>query len=660
MAPEPSNTLQSVQGDDLAAHHRDQIRSEGSLLRLENLADTLLQSLPNPLLVLDAEHHIVLWNRAFEEFAPVPPELFQGRTPFAMLHEQDRELAAACLRDAFELGEAEFEIRAISKERIGHYIIRARRTVIDQVPYAVLTGLDVTDKRRIEQRLHLALMGADLGTWDYDVTHRQFIADERVTSMLGYAPNELSTDVSQWQAFTHPDDTSRVMETLAAHFAGKTPSYEIEHRMRHKAGHYVWVLSSGCVTERDSEGRPLRACGTHLNITARKQAEKEREALQTQLAQAQKMESVGRLAGGVAHDFNNLLTAILGYAELELAHAEDLDPSVVESFRQIYDAGERARDLTRQLLAFGRKQTLDVKVLNVNALIRNFEKMLNRLIGEDVRVRTILDDSIGSIRADATQIEQVLLNLAVNARDAMQDGGSLTIETSEIVVERGYLATHSEVTPGTYVVLCVSDTGSGMDSATQKMVFEPFFTTKGPGKGTGLGLATVYGIIKQHEGHIHLYSEPGQGTTFKLYLPRTTIDDNPAAPPSVRGPVRGSGRILVVEDDSAVRRLTTSVLASLGYEALEAASGPDAVALAIARDDIDLLVTDVIMPEMSGRQVYERIHAIRPNLRVLYVSGYTANIIAQHGMLEQGVQLLQKPFTVHTLAQKVHDVLSSA
>jgi len=416
-----------------------------------------------------------------------------------------------------------------------------------------------------------------------------------------------------------------------------------------------WLL----VPELDTSGDTTAVLASARDITEIKRAEEHRHDLEAQLSQAQKMESVGRLAGGVAHDFNNLLTVILGYAEIALADSKALSPMAQGQIQLIHKAGERARDLTRQLLAFGRKQTLQMTDVDLNVVVVGFGKMLRRLIGEDIQVQNLLDPRIGIVKADPAQIEQVFLNLALNARDAMPNGGRLTVETADVVLDDAYAAVHPDVEPGDYVMLAVSDTGCGMSPETQKMVFEPFFTTKDPGKGTGLGLATVYGIVKQHRGHISVYSELGRGTTFKVYLPRVVQSgQEEAAAAAAAPPVGGTETILLVEDDAAVRQLTCGILADLGYDMIEAQSGRDAVRLAAERETIHLLLTDVIMPEMSGREVFTQVAAVHPAIKVLYMSGYTADIIAHHGVLDEGVHLLQKPFTRRSLAQKIREVLA--
>ena len=417
-----------------------------------------------------------------------------------------------------------------------------------------------------------------------------------------------------------------------------------------------WLL----VPEFDKTGEARAVLGSARDITERKRAEEQQRDLEAQLAQAQKMESVGRLAGGIAHDFNNLLTIMLGYAEMVLASPDGLSPVARGRVQHIQQAGKRAGELTQQLLAFARKQTLEMKPLDLNGVVLGFEKMLQRIIGEDIEVRTSLNPDLGAVTADPAQLEQVLLNLAVNARDAMPKGGSLSIETADVVLDDAYAAAHHEVEPGPYVMLSVSDTGCGMTPETLRMIFEPFFTTKDPGQGTGLGLATVYGIIKQHRGHISTYSEVGHGTTFKIYLPHTTDVQQDllvlSEPASIIG---GSETILVVEDDVAVRQLTLGMLASLGYDAIQAQSGPDAVRLASEHETIHLLLTDVIMPDMSGHEVCQQVTRVHPKIKALYMSGYTADVIAHHGVLDPGVHLLQKPFTLETLSQKIRQVLAT-
>jgi PAS domain S-box-containing protein len=383
----------------------------------------------------------------------------------------------------------------------------------------------------------------------------------------------------------------------------------------------------------------------------------ESRRLEQQLHQSQKMEAVGQLAGGIAHDFNNLLTVINGYSDLLLGNLPPGDPgrAVVE---EIYKAGERAALLTRQLLAFSRRQVVEPRVIDLNGVVGEAARMLRRLVGEDITLTVVPAADLGRVRADPGQVEQVLLNLVVNARDAMARGGHLTIETADVDLDGRYARSHLEVRPGRYAMLAVSDTGVGMDEATKARIFEPFFTTKGD-KGTGLGLATVYGIVKQAGGSLYVYSEPGRGTTFKVYLP--VVDRGAAADQSEADPERhlhGTGTVLLVEDEPAVRALSRMVLEMYGYTVLEAANGGEALRVGGAHaGPIHLLVTDVVMPGMGGREVAERLRPRLPDMRVLYVSGYTDDAVVRHGVLAAETAFLQKPFTPVTLAAKVREVL---
>jgi PAS domain S-box-containing protein len=384
----------------------------------------------------------------------------------------------------------------------------------------------------------------------------------------------------------------------------------------------------------------------------------ERNAMAEQLRVAQKMEAVGQLAGGVAHDFNNLLTAILGYSQL-LAPELRGNPEHFSAIEEIRKAGERAAGLTRQLLAFSRKQMLELRVLDLNEIVHHIQEMLSRLIGEDIQVVMNLDPALGSVRADAGQIEQVIMNLAVNARDAIPRGGQISLETANVELDETYAQTHVPVQPGPYVMLAVSDTGVGMDEATRERIFDPFFTTKEKGHGTGLGLSTVYGIVKQSGGYIWVYTEPGRGTAFKVYLPRVQLPaealvvPEPAALPAV-----GNETILLVEDEESVRALARRALEARGYRVLDAADGGEAVEIARSQS-VDLLLTDMVLPGMGGSEVAARIHDLHPLAKILYTSGYTDDVIVRRGLMERGAAFLEKPFTPTVLARKVREVLDS-
>ena len=392
----------------------------------------------------------------------------------------------------------------------------------------------------------------------------------------------------------------------------------------------------------------------------RKRTEEALRQSEELLSQSQKLEAIGQLAGGIAHDFNNLLTAINGYSELSWRMLRDEDP-IRRNLEEIKKAGERAAALTRQLLAFSRRQVLQPKALDLNAVVSDLEKMLTRLIGEDIDLQAALDSKLGSVQADPGQIEQVIMNLVVNARDAMPGGGKLTIETANVYLDKNYVAPLNSIAPGHYVMLAVSDTGMGMDEETIQRIFEPFFTTKEVGKGTGLGLATVYGIVKQSGGNVTVYSEPGRGTSFKIYLPR--IDEiAPSAEQRLNQESseipHGTETILLAEDEDVVRKLTCEVLEMYGYRVLEAANGGSALLICERETEpIDLLLTDVVMPEMSGRELADRLLKIRPEMKILFMSGYTDNTISHQGILEEGENFIQKPFSPESLALKVREIL---
>jgi two-component system, cell cycle sensor histidine kinase and response regulator CckA len=499
--------------------------------------------------------------------------------------------------------------------------------------------------RRIqEERLRLALAGAELGMWDWQAQTRTFTYDGHWAAIVGHDSDTIPATLSGWDQLIHPIDRPRVIAVRDAHLRGDTPSYEAEFRMRHADGHWVWVLSRGKVTERDADGRPLRACGTHLDISDRKLADEERVRLETQLQQAQKMEAIGQLAGGVAHDFNNLLQVINGYSELALADLA-ADHAARGPVGEIAKAGNRAADLVSKLLAFSRRQVMSPEDVELNTIISALLPVLDRVLGEKVEVHFAPADQVPAIAADRTMVEQVLMNLCVNARDAMPEGGTLTIETRAVSLDQDFADRNAWATPGDYVQLSVTDSGAGMDPGTLERAFEPFFSTKPPGAGIGLGLATVYGIVKQHRGIVRAYSEPGRGSVFHVYFPVAArrleaVADGPSG--QVAG---GSETILLAEDDVGVRELAQQILEKAGYRVLAAANGREAVSLyARYAASVDLLLLDVVMPELGGLEAFELIRRICPEVPTVLSSGYNEDVLYPDLATVKGLSLLQKPY----------------
>ncbi|MDO9110030.1 MAG: PAS domain S-box protein [Desulfatirhabdiaceae bacterium] len=471
--------------------------------------------------------------------------------------------------------------------------------------------------------------------------------------ICGFSSEELY-NLNFWD-FVHPDDLAVVQSRGKARQGGQNAQKSYEFRIIAKDGIEKWVVLTGASIT--YQGQPAGLISV-FDITDRKRAEQEKAKLQEQLRQSQKLESVGLLAGGVAHDLNNLLQPMMGFSELLLADSSQSE-TARRHIQQIIRTGERARELVQQLMAFGRRQILEIRPLKLNRVITDFSKLLRRTLREDIQVRLELSPEIRDIRADSSQVEQILMNLAVNAQDAMPGGGTLAIETENASLDEHFASLHSGVVPGDYVRLSVSDTGIGMEADTAARIFEPFFTTKELGKGTGLGLATVYGIVKQHGGNIWVYSEPGRGTTFKMYLPVSDVADKvEAAQITGSESTGGSETILVAEDDEMVRELTCEILEALGYRVMSAETAGKC--LELAQDNaaaIDLLLTDVVMPEMSGKELFMRIAEIRPGLRALFMSGYPADIIAQRGVLDADVNFIQKPFSLESLSQKIRQIL---
>jgi PAS domain S-box-containing protein len=511
--------------------------------------------------------------------------------------------------------------------------------------------------REAEQKIRLMANNLKEMVLAYDMNRKLIYANTSVETLTGYTVAALEKE--GFVNWVHPDDQSRVIGRWESLFRGSSIQDE-EYRLVTKDGRVKWVAATwGPIL--DEGGRQIGVQGSERDISERKLAEEALRESQERYLQAQKLESIGQLAGGVAHDFNNLLTVINGYSEIvyrKLSKGDPLRPQIDE----IRMAGARAADLTQQLLVFSRKQMIQPKPLDLNQVVAESEKMLRRLLGEDIELKTQLCPSPAWVMADLGQIHQVLMNLVVNARDAMPDGGELVLETADVEIDSSYVKEHPEARSGSFVLLAVTDNGTGMDEETSKHIFEPFFTTKGPSQGSGLGLATVYGIVKQSQGWIGFYTEPGKGTAFKIYLPRTdaNIEIHPDAEAG-RANLGGSETVLIVEDQGEVRSLATSILKACGYRVLDAADGAKALALVECHPEpIHLLLTDVVLPGMNGRELAERLRILLPAVKVLYTSGYTHDVIAHRGVLDRDVAYIAKPYTPDGLAAKVRDVLAQS
>lgn len=502
--------------------------------------------------------------------------------------------------------------------------------------------------RRSEERYALAVEGSNDGIWDLDLSNGEAYHSPRWNGILGYDENEIPASYLEWESRIHPDDHQRFVETQKAHLEGRIPALEVELRLRHKDGSYRWVLSRGACL-RDPDGKPYRMAGSLTDIT-------EHKKLEQQLLQSRKMESVAILAGGVAHEFNNLLTAVSGYGQMlrESIPADD-EPSQ-ESVGNVLKAAERAAELTTRLLAFSRRQIINPEPVPLDAVIINSRNLIEKIIGDTIEYEVNLSAENLPVKADMGQMEQVLANLAANARDAMPHGGRLLITTGKEVVREGSEALHDLAAPGEYAVISVSDTGRGIDKDLEK-IFEPFFSTKKVGEGPGLGLSIVYGIIKQHNGSIMVGSEPGRGTTFTIYLPLIAGHAREEKPETPSPHVTDLKTVLVAEDEAIVRCFLKRMLEKEGYKVILAEDGEEAVARFREHDGISLVLSDVVMPGKDGKQVLDEIRKLKPGIKVVFISGYAADVIKDKGMLDEGTDLIRKPFDKNDLLRKVREML---
>ena len=634
-------------------------RAEQQLRASEARLVAILEAALDAHVTMDQVGNVLSWNRQAEAMFGWSQEDVRGkRLADLIVPPQHREAHLAGLRRFLKTGEGpalnqRLELSALRRDG-GEFPIELAIAPIRLGTAWVFSAFvrDITARKAADAALRASELHhrtvlehiAD-AVFIVDAEGRYLDVNPRACDLTGYTRDEL---LRMSSPDTYPEEDRVEARSHLREIAAQTGrgSQFYERRLIRKDG-----------TERAVEvnARPLpdgRLLATARDVTERKQ-------LELQLRQAQKMEAIGRLAGGVAHDFNNVLTAIFGYVDL-LREELPADSPAHQDLAEVRKASERAAALTRQLLAFSRQQVLEPIVLEPNGLIEDFEKMLHRVIGEDVKLRLALAQDVGNVRADSGQLQQVIMNLVVNARDAMPTGGSIILETANAELTEQYAELHQPVKPGGYVMLAVSDSGTGMTPEIKARIFEPFFTTKEKGKGTGLGLSTVYGIVKQSGGYIWAYSEVGRGTTFKIYLPRVDAPAEPLTRPKETGSLAGTETILLAEDDAILRPLARELLRKLGYTVLEGEDAESALAAARAHEGpIHLLVADVVMPGPSGRELARRLAAIRQQTKVLYISGYTDDAIVHHGMLEPGLHFLQKPFTPAVLARKVRDVLDA-
>jgi PAS domain S-box-containing protein len=629
-------------------------RAEEALRASEAELRALFGAMTDVFLVLDAEGRYLKIAPTATSCLYKPPADMLGKTLHEVFPQEEADFFLTHIRRAIELSRMH---RVEYKLQIGETEVWFDGSVSPLSKDSVVwVARDITERKQTEEELKKSedryrdiVENAHDIIYSHDLEGNYTSINRSGERILGYTREEVLK--MKRDQVVAPEYLEKAREMITRKLAGEEETvYDLE--IIAKDGRRIAVeVNTHLVYQ---EGVAVGVQGVARDVT-------ERRELEEQLRQAQKLEAIGLLAGGIAHDFNNLLTAITGYSDLTIKRLKTEDP-LRRNVEEIKKAGERAASLIRQLLAFSHNQVLQPVVLNLNAVVAEMEKMLRRLIAEDIELRTALDPALGRVKADPGQIEQVIVNLVVNARDAMPAGGKLTIETANVYLDEGYAARHVAVKPGHYIMLAVSDTGTGMDEKIQARIFEPFFTTKAQGKGTGLGLSTVYGIVRQSGGNILVYSEVGRGTTFKIYLPYTAS----GAPEYKRSAEteevdHGTETILLAEDDKTVRRLVREVLESYGYQVLEAANGGAAFLICERHEGpIHLLLTDVVMPEMGGRELAARLAQLRTEMRVLYMSGYAADAIVHQGVLVEGANFIQKPFAAHALALKVREVLDKS
>ncbi len=637
-------------------------QTEEALHNSEALYQSLVENLPQCIFRKDLDGKFNFANQRFCDELNKPYEAIIGKTDYDLF---PANLAEKYQKDDHYVIETQQIFETVEEHQPSKketLYVQVIKTPVYNAEGEIIgvQGIfwDITEKKRAEKALQeshalikKAQEVANIGFWQTNLQTGKLTWSNEIFEVFDMEKEQFNGKRETFYNHIHPEDREKVEAALQESIENDK-LYRIEHRIVRPDGSIRWVNELAEIF-RDEEGNPIQVIGTVQDIT-------ERKHLEEQLRQSQKMEAVGQMAGGIAHDFNNLLMAIIGYSEMAM-NSLQYDDVTLKNIKEINKAGERAASLTRQLLAFSRKQVLKPKILNLNTLIVDMDKMLRRLIGEDIEFVIKQNATLGRVKADPGQIEQVVLNLVLNARDAMPQGGKLTIETKKVELDETYASTHPSVQPGPYVMLGISDNGLGMDKETQERIFEPFFTTKQKGKGTGLGLSTVYGIVKQSGGNIYVYSEPNKSTTFKVYLPRIEDEADIIKERREFTELSGSETVLLVEDEDLVLEMVTSTLQKAGYQVLSAKNGTEAIQRwEIYVNPIQLLLTDVVMPEMSGRELSNRLTSLNPDLKVIYMSGYTDDAIVHHGILDSGIVYLQKPFTPNVLLEKIRKVLDSS
>jgi len=648
-----------------------QLEKENTTLRQSGerlqLLSSITENMSDSVVATNANFEITYLNKKAEELLGYRLDEVQGQSPGIFNAEPNADEIQNWLYETVSSGKV-YSGEHLNKRKNGTTFLCEYKVfplVADKGETYAYIGVqrDITERKQAEEALResekkyrIILESMEEGYHEVDLKGRFTFFNKSFQKILGYSSEELMGMSYRYYA---ADETNmkRVGEAYRRVFDTGESLHDFVWEVVRKDGVRRSVEVSAYLI-RDKENNAVGFRGLVKDVTERRRAELEKEKLQDQLNQAQKMESVGRLAGGVAHDFNNKLSVILGYSEMALMEMEKEDPHY-QMLKNIQDTAKQSADLTRQLLAFARKQTIAPRTLSLNEMVEGMLKMLRRLLGEDIDLAWEPDTNLWWVNMDPSQIDQILVNLCVNARDAISGVGKIIIETENVVADESYCAEHVECMPGEYVMLAVSDDGTGMDKEILDNIFEPFFTTKEVDKGTGLGLSTVYGIVKQNNGFVNVYSEPGEGTTFRIYIPRHVTETGAQEAVFADDYPRGEGEtILLVEDDTKILDLGKTMLKALGYRVLTANSTDEALAKVEAESEtIHLLLTDVVMPRMSGGELADTIKSRRPEIKALFMSGYTADVIAHHGVLDKGVHFIEKPFSMGSLARKIREAL---